>query len=154
MKTNALTLSGDRIVNFDGSSAPLNALQLDALLKGCVCYACKQSHFTNPNVGYIWKAVPAQNTFHPGCWLILEMTECGRRVNTEPVASCEGKYHDGEANAKQICEDHNRWIEQRITAFRKFLDQPSQNLTSDQIVARLKLLHSRERKEDQAPKDN
>lgn len=134
----SLTVTNDRFVNFDGSTAPLNHIQVESLRQSCACYACKNSHFVGAFlVGYLWLAIPSDNQFHPDSWLIQAITECGAPANTEYVASFVGRYHNAEANAKQVCEDHNRWVLKRAGALAYFLAQPSQNLSAKEIIARL-----------------
>lgn len=111
-----LTVTNDRFANFDGSTAPLNHIQVESLRQSCACYACKNSHFVGAFlVGYLWRAIPSDKY----------------------VASFVGRYHNAEANAKQVCEDHNRWVLKRAGALAYFLAQPSQNLSAKEIIVRL-----------------
>ncbi len=133
-------LKDGHIVNFDDSTSPLNDLQVKAIRKELLCYACKKTHWAGNSItGYLWDQTPSTNQFHPEIWLVWAVMECGALANTEAVGSFVGRYHNAEVNAREACDNHNRLVRQRADALQTFLGQPSQKLTSDQIVERLKL---------------
>ena len=146
-----LQIHGTQFANFDGSTAPLGSVQLESLAKETICYWCKGRHFTCDLIGYRWKAVKADNSFHSECcWLIYEVTECGRRVNTEEIASVEGHCHsNAQKTADEIVNAHNARIGQLADSLQTFLGRQPQELTPEQIIERMRTVSERERSQSQ-----
>ena len=114
----------NQLINWNGTTEPINELQRHAIEDSLKCFACGNRHFAgNHFTGYLWRAEKdSGRRMLPDPWNIWAVTECGAQANTEIVACFVGQYHNAEANCKEACDAHNRIVYQKAEAVQRFLE--------------------------------